>query len=693
LTRILQIIPFPSMLQRDGGQIRVQQTGKALEAAGFTVIRCPVYRAARHANSIDEQPVINLDEAGGDPRYQHTWQLYDLTNGEVLANDAGCFAAFRAFVDRSRPDVLMLEHPWLWPAVKKLPASNRPPVIYNSHNLEAGLKCRMLKDACFADADSVAGEIEALERDLVGAAAAVSATTEADADVYRIWDAGPVVVAPNGAEQRARAHLRDVLPDPLRHWWRYLLFVASAHPPNGTGFAELVMGGLAGVRPNERVVVAGSVCDLIAEHLRNRNATTIGSDRLALLGQVSSFKLDCLIENAAGMLLPITYGGGSNIKTAEALLAGHPIIATSKAFRDRETFTDMPGVIIAETEQAFAAAMRRVLSGEVPSPPQDERLGSVSWDHTLQPIVNLVRDVCAAHRADHPVQIKPSDALPEQQLVKPPAAAIGIEIERATIEIRSPGENRSDFECHATLLAQFHNRYGIVPDYEHILECGYRRVIPPDATVIDVGAHEGRHTAVLSELVGQGGRVLAFEPLPHLATALRDKGFDHRVQIHECALSDFSGRSSFTYMRGTPEESGLRERIPNKPQQADPITIDVEVRQLDEYLAQLSNVRFIKIDVEGGEVACLRGATKLLGRFRPFISVEYGKPSYSVYGLNARSLYDTAESLGYQIADLFGAICPDLPAWERACDLSYWDWFLVPRERADEWRIAFPNAR
>ena len=152
--------------------------------------------------------------------------------------------------------------------------------------------------------------------------------------------------------------------------------------------------------------------------------------------------------------------------------------------------------------------------------------------------------------------------------------------------------DRHDFECHAALLAKFHSHYGIVPDYEHILECDYRHLVRADATVIDVGAHAGRHTTIFYDLVGPGGTVLAFEPLPHLATALRDKGFDHRVQVHECALSDFSGHSSFTYMRGTPEESGLRERIPNQPQQADPITIDVEVRQLDECLVHLSSVCF-----------------------------------------------------------------------------------------------------
>ena len=397
MTRVLQIIPFPSVHPRDGGQIRAQQTGKVLEAAGLTLIRCPVYRAAWHPNSMHQPPVVNLDGAVSVPRYQNVWQLYDLTNGEVLANDEQCFVALKEFVERARPDVIMLEHPWLWTAIKKLPLCGRAPIIYNSYNLEAELKCRMLKDAGVADADAVAVEIESLERDLVSAAAAVSATTEADAAVYRNWASGPVVVAPNGAEQRARAHLRDVLPDALRYGGRYLLFVASAHPPNGAGFAELVIGGLTSMRPDERIVVAGSVCDIIAEHPRIKDAAAMAGDRLVLLGQVSSFILDCLLENAAGMLLPITYGGGSNLKTAEALLAGHPIIATAKAFRGCEVFTDMPGVTIAESEEAFSAAMRRVLSGEVPSLPMDERLGSIVWDQTLQPIVDLVAEVAARH--------------------------------------------------------------------------------------------------------------------------------------------------------------------------------------------------------------------------------------------------------------------------------------------------------
>jgi hypothetical protein len=153
-----------------------------------------------------------------------------------------------------------------------------------------------------------------------------------------------------------------------------------------------VIEELAGLRSDERIVVAGSVSSLIDDYLKTGDGP-LGSDRLVLLGEVSSFKLDCLIANAAGMLLPVTYGGGSNLKTAEALLAGHPIIGTTKAFRGCE--------VIAETPEAFSAAMRRVFAGEVPPPPHDERLGSIVWDQTLQPIVDLVGEVTARHDSPH----------------------------------------------------------------------------------------------------------------------------------------------------------------------------------------------------------------------------------------------------------------------------------------------------
>jgi len=181
----------------------------------------------------------------------------------------------------------------------------------------------------------------------------------------------------------------------------------------------------------------------------------------------------------------------------------------------------------------------------------------------------------------------------------------------------------NDAIIHARLLEAFHKRYGIIPDYESILECNYRRLIGPGDTVIDIGAHLGRHTSVFAEIVGPTGTVWAFEPLAQQFSILKALNLGSHVKLLNVAVSDQAGRSSFVHARGTPSESGLRQRIYNVPDVADPETIQVDVVRLDDFLGRISSLHFVKIDVEGGEIGCLRGAVNLLRRLRPFVAVEY----------------------------------------------------------------------
>lgn len=53
-------------------------------------------------------------------------------------------------------------------------------------------------------------------------------------------------------------------------------------------------------------------------------------------------------------------------------------------------------------------------------------------------------------------------------------------------------------------------------DYEGLLEAFYSRLPLNGSTVIDVGAHTGRHAIPLATLVGASGIVHAFEPIPEI---------------------------------------------------------------------------------------------------------------------------------------------------------------------------------
>ena len=226
-------------------------------------------------------------------------------------------------------------------------------------------------------------------------------------------------------------------------------------------------------------------------------------------------------------------------------------------------------------------------------------------------------------------------------------------------------------------------------DYEKILEVGYRRFLGPGCYVADVGAHEGDHTQHFVKLVGPTGRVIAFEPIPAMADELRQwfSGWPN-AEIHNCALGATVGTTSFTHVTNMPWFSGVKERDLSGLD-AKIETIEVAVDTIDNALAALPRLDYIKIDIEGGEMDCLKGAESVLSRHRPVISVEYGSSGYSRYGYVKRSLFDFAVLRGYATSDLFGNIIDTPERWDQICDVVYWDYFLVPKERLDWWRRNF----
>jgi glycosyltransferase involved in cell wall biosynthesis len=390
MTRILQITPYPTRRPRHGGQFRAHHTARVLEAAGHTVERMGVFGRAEFPGA-GEAPSVDLDRAQIERRFPSIWQVANLTKNELAATDEGCYLAFANHVQASHPDILMLEEPWLWPAVRRWRGefSPTPPIIYNAYNIEWPAKAAMLADAKEPAAAAITDEVKVLETGLAQSADAVSATTAEDAAVIEAWTGKKVTVARNGTVLREVGHLHRILPAPLEPRHRFLLFVGSAHPPNAAGFWDMVMPALSVLRPNQRIVVAGSVSHLIQSRADWLNHCHMGRDRLVVLGQVSDLVLSSLLGNATGIVLPITYGGGSNLKTAEALASGLPIVGTSVAFRGFGEYIGRLGVTIADEPAAFANGIRALFEANVTGPtiPVPKEL---LWESTLRPIISLV---------------------------------------------------------------------------------------------------------------------------------------------------------------------------------------------------------------------------------------------------------------------------------------------------------------
>jgi FkbM family methyltransferase len=120
---------------------------------------------------------------------------------------------------------------------------------------------------------------------------------------------------------------------------------------------------------------------------------------------------------------------------------------------------------------------------------------------------------------------------------------------------------------------------------------------------------------------GRSRRVIAFEPLPSLADVLRTR-FSGKVEVCDAALSDTRATTTLRVpiVGGIPVEGCASIAPAALSHYAGFREIIVRTERLDDvYNGQ---VGFIKIDVEGHEIAVLEGAIGTIRRSRPRVLIE-----------------------------------------------------------------------
>ena len=177
----------------------------------------------------------------------------------------------------------------------------------------------------------------------------------------------------------------------MRDWkWhlgerRFALFVGSAYPPNGDGFWDMFGPSLAFLAPDHCILGVGGVCSVVLDHPAYRRWEGINAGRFLPSGFQTEEALGALIVLSTCIVLPITKGGGSNIKTAEAIHAGKPVIGTSKSFRGYERVLGLPQVYRIDEPAEFRRVVKAALDRRLPpAGPDDSALrDSVLWRETL----------------------------------------------------------------------------------------------------------------------------------------------------------------------------------------------------------------------------------------------------------------------------------------------------------------------
>jgi FkbM family methyltransferase len=166
------------------------------------------------------------------------------------------------------------------------------------------------------------------------------------------------------------------------------------------------------------------------------------------------------------------------------------------------------------------------------------------------------------------------------------------------------------------LLAALVNR-------QYYFERGDVRIQPEFADhVVDAGAFTGEVSIVFSKSVGPNGRIYAFDPVEnHIEVCKLNfsrPGYENIV-LFPFAVGERSIEAPT--VRTSEYNPGYRPSASNVPiatRRIDDLVIDREITRID----------FLKMDVEGSEMAALRGAEASIRRFRPKLALSiYHKPN------------------------------------------------------------------
>ena len=186
--------------------------------------------------------------------------------------------------------------------------------------------------------------------------------------------------------------------------------------------------------------------------------------------------------------------------------------------------------------------------------------------------------------------------------------------------------------------SQFFWDYGI-PERSLIEWC--KTLVNNFTNFIDIGSHIGTYSISLAKYVT---KVYAFEASKLTynqlcgSIALHDI---HNIETFNVALSN---ENTNKFLWHVSIDGGGNSLI--KPPDNSIINNElVKVTQLDDY--NLTNISLIKMDIEGNELNCLKGATETIKHSRPKILFESNKDDN-----NRKELFDFLESLDYNISTI-----------------------------------------
>jgi FkbM family methyltransferase len=180
-----------------------------------------------------------------------------------------------------------------------------------------------------------------------------------------------------------------------------------------------------------------------------------------------------------------------------------------------------------------------------------------------------------------------------------------------------------------------------------------RSVLKPGDVFIDGGANVGLQSLAASFAVGPAGKVYAFEPqakvIAHLEENLRLNGAAN-VEVVPKGLWDSPGTAT---LHGFGDEGAVFASLRERPERASVESQTIDLVRLDDVVTR--PVKMMKLDVEGAELAAIKGGTRtLFGDHPPHMVIELNPTTSKAFGYHRMDLVDYILKQGKHRVHLLG---------------------------------------
>lgn len=373
-----------------GGPARIFHMRGTLEKAGHSVLHVVV--CANHlSKGLRPVDLVQVVERPFRASIDHMYNDVDLA--DRAAADPRVERNITDHLKRHNVSVVILEQAFLINTIERVVNTLGASLVYSCENIEYRLRADLERfEYLWKRPLDRAERVRDLEQKAATLATAVSAICPTDQQLLLEEFGVESVLVPNGSSIADMSLPSDTSAIRAGELVDFVM-AGSSYWPNLEGFAEIATPSLAFLPPTTRIHIAGSMSTEVLKWREIERRYSINASRIVRRGFLDMGELVATMQAARAVLVPVFTGEGSNLKSADALACGRPVIMTDRATRGYEDVLaeDDEGVTVVTDAAAFRQAMSAALSGGRSSGSVGAtRRKTLSWSRRLTPLQAII---------------------------------------------------------------------------------------------------------------------------------------------------------------------------------------------------------------------------------------------------------------------------------------------------------------